>query len=104
MIAPRWWRPRSRTGVIEDGVARAGPTSTSSLRPRVDLPHGDRAAGAGGDRGDVGERLQERAAVLGERAAGLRLALPQDDHHRVAAGAVDEIERAGEAGLGLQRG
>src|SRR5262245_18176569 len=86
----------------------ARPTSTSaskpSLRTRIHLLDRDRPPGAGGDRCDGGERLEEGLAVLGERAARLGLRLPEHDHHRVAAVAVDEVQRAGEPGFVVEGG
>src|SRR3954468_15075207 len=80
LIVWPWW----------PGVADAVPASASAataraaarvrLDTRVHLPDRHGPAGAGGDGGDVGERLEERAAVLAEAAARLRLGAPEDDH------------------------
>src|SRR5262249_29173850 len=74
-----------------------------ALDTSVHLPDGDRCSVAGGDSGDAGERLEEPLAVVVERAVRLLGGLPEDDHQGVAGPAVDEVERAGEAGLVVER-
>src|SRR3954453_22778035 len=104
IVWPWWPWPASADAVpASASAATARAAARVRLDTRVHLPDRDRPAGAGGDGGDVGERLEERAAVLAEAAARLRLGVPEDDHHRVAAGAVDDVHGAGEAGLGLER-
>src|SRR5689334_23374529 len=61
--------------------APRGSGGAGGAGPGVHVPDRDRPARAGRDGGDAGERLQERAAVLAQRAGRLLLVLPERDHH-----------------------
>src|SRR5215218_856763 len=92
------WSVRSRR--TPSGSARWRGRSSCL---RIHLPHADRLARPGRDPGDGRECLEEAGTVVGEGAARLRLLVPEDDHHRIAALAVDQVECPGVAGLGLER-
>src|SRR4051795_12563169 len=82
------WSGRSRRR--RSGRA-SSPWRRSASCPGVHFPHADRLSLTGGDVHDRRQRLEVVGAVLGERSAPLRLLVPDDHHHRLAALAIDQV-------------
>src|SRR4051812_33784082 len=60
LIVRPWWPVSAEAVPASASAATASAAARVRLDTRVHLPDRDRPAGAGGDGGDVGERLEER--------------------------------------------